>query len=551
MGKKKKAGTSLKTPAPVTQQEVAPSLELSHKPTFSSYAAVSVLLIIIIFGLFLRYRAANHEYISQWDEAYHALVAKNLMAHPLLPTLYDNPVRSYDYKDYGSNHIWLHKPPLTLWLMSGAMAIGGKKEVVFRLPSVVLGTLAIFLTFLIGKELFGTMAGYIAALLHALNPLVIRLVSGTVPTDHTEVVVALFVEATFLVLIIAARRRSLQFSVLAGVLLGCGLLSKSLPAATALAAAPFFWRGKDHLADFIKPLALVLLTAVAIALPWQLYTSHNWPAEFAWEGQQVFRHLSQPLEGHSGDWDWYIKLIPTHYGGQPEKIWAQVAAYAVVIFSILYSLYRCIRERQTNLLAVLLWALVPYVVFSVAATKLMGYLALAIPAVLLLIGYTAATVISNLKNSFSEKGAFAPATVVNAVLAVIALVYLLPLAGDRLTADYSIAPWNAIYDYPIFREEMMKIRDAEGQKIIFGVGDYKMIQAMYYTGSPAYADVPSPEEIEGFIKKGYRPHIILDALRRNLEEVKTIAQNPDLVKKITFISVPIPQRQIEKSPFQN
>ncbi len=54
--------------------------------------AISV-VIALAFGFYLRFSAADHAYISQWDEAYHALVAKNLAAHPLTPTLYDDPLR--------------------------------------------------------------------------------------------------------------------------------------------------------------------------------------------------------------------------------------------------------------------------------------------------------------------------------------------------------------------------------------------------------------------------------------------------------------------------
>lgn len=74
------------------------------------------LFVVLSSGLYLRYKAANHEYISQWDEAYHALVAKNFISHPLTPALYDNPIREYNYKNWNSNHVWLHKPPAALWI---------------------------------------------------------------------------------------------------------------------------------------------------------------------------------------------------------------------------------------------------------------------------------------------------------------------------------------------------------------------------------------------------------------------------------------------------
>src|ERR1041385_4766087 len=55
-------------------------------------------------------------FLNPWDERFHALVAKNLMNHPLMPTLYDDTILNMDYYDnWAHYHIWLHKPPLFLW----------------------------------------------------------------------------------------------------------------------------------------------------------------------------------------------------------------------------------------------------------------------------------------------------------------------------------------------------------------------------------------------------------------------------------------------------
>ena len=106
-----------------------------------------LLYIFLLLGFYLRFTAANHSYISQWDEAYHAVVAKNMLSNPLKPVLYKNPIFEYNYKDWGHNHIWLHKPPVTLWLMALSIYIAGDEEIIFRMPSVILSTLSIFITF--------------------------------------------------------------------------------------------------------------------------------------------------------------------------------------------------------------------------------------------------------------------------------------------------------------------------------------------------------------------------------------------------------------------
>ena len=67
------------------------------------------LCLIVILGFGLRAYSASDRYLHNWDERYHALVAKNMIEHPLRPTLYENPVLPFDSKDWERNHIWLHK----------------------------------------------------------------------------------------------------------------------------------------------------------------------------------------------------------------------------------------------------------------------------------------------------------------------------------------------------------------------------------------------------------------------------------------------------------
>ncbi|MBP7399885.1 MAG: hypothetical protein KA954_09890, partial [Chitinophagales bacterium] len=64
-------------------------------------------------------------YLHDWDERFHALVAKNMMTHPFTPMLRANPVLPYDETSWTDGHIWLHKQPLFLWQMALSMKIFG------------------------------------------------------------------------------------------------------------------------------------------------------------------------------------------------------------------------------------------------------------------------------------------------------------------------------------------------------------------------------------------------------------------------------------------
>jgi len=96
-------------------------------------------LALIVSGLLFRIFSALDPFLHAWDERYHALVAKNLLKHPLLPTLYDTPLLDQDLLWVGG-HIWLHKQPLTLWLISGSIYLFGNTDFAIRIPSIVLST---------------------------------------------------------------------------------------------------------------------------------------------------------------------------------------------------------------------------------------------------------------------------------------------------------------------------------------------------------------------------------------------------------------------------
>ena len=67
------------------------------------------LSLIVLAALVIRMDASWQFSLHEWDERFHALVAKNLIADPLKPTLYRSPAVAYDYRDWTSNHVWLHQ----------------------------------------------------------------------------------------------------------------------------------------------------------------------------------------------------------------------------------------------------------------------------------------------------------------------------------------------------------------------------------------------------------------------------------------------------------
>lgn len=163
-------------------------------------------LLLIFCGLILRFYMATYFFLHDWDERYHALVAKHLINHPLLPTLYDNPILKYDYKNWTGNYVWLHKQPLPLWSMALSMWLFGVNEIALRLPSIILSTVGIWLTYYIGSYFINKKVGYLAAFFFSINGLIIELTGGRVATDHVDIFFLFFIELAIVFSIFFAQK---------------------------------------------------------------------------------------------------------------------------------------------------------------------------------------------------------------------------------------------------------------------------------------------------------------------------------------------------------
>src|SRR5215212_9111485 len=119
----------------------------------SRFATTVLLIVLLASSFLLKLNHLGHASIKGLDESFHALVAKNLLKHPFTPTLYQRHYIPYDYREWQVNHVWLHKPIVPLWQMAASMALLGTTPLAMRLPSAILSTAAVWLTYAIGFEL--------------------------------------------------------------------------------------------------------------------------------------------------------------------------------------------------------------------------------------------------------------------------------------------------------------------------------------------------------------------------------------------------------------
>ena len=63
--------------------------------------------LLILSGFLIRLLMISLDpFLHDWDERYHALVAKNLSQYPFKPMLRVDPIMAYDMEAWCCNHIW-------------------------------------------------------------------------------------------------------------------------------------------------------------------------------------------------------------------------------------------------------------------------------------------------------------------------------------------------------------------------------------------------------------------------------------------------------------
>ncbi|MEN8201732.1 MAG: glycosyltransferase family 39 protein [Bacteroidota bacterium] len=417
-------------------------------------------------------------FLHEWDERYHALVAKNLLKHPFIPTLYDHPILPYDYKNWVGNHIWVHKQPVPLWTMAASMYVFGINELALRLPSILMSSLGIWLTYKIGKYFYNSKTGVLAAFLFSVNGLIIELTGGRVATDHFDIFFLFFILLAIFFTIKYVQQKKTYYTIIVGVCVGVAILTKWF---TALIILPIWiliitQERNFNLRNTIVQFSLLLITISAVFLPWQIYIFHEFPQEAAWEAEFNFRHFTEVIEGRSGPFYYFLNKIRINYG---ELIYLPVGWF----------IWKTWKEyKNKKRFALFIWFLVPLVVFSFAKTKMQGYLLFTAPVYFLM----TAEFFFALQRKIKDLRIKWPATLILALLIILPVRY-----GIERIKPFEIRDRNPSW--------VQSLKSLNKEPISKGVllNYENPIEAMFYTKLTAYAKLPDEEKIRELIEQGY------------------------------------------------
>ncbi len=298
-----------------------------------------------------------------------------------------NMLHSGDWLNPHRHHEVGHwtKPPLTYWLIATSTAVFGSNPWAARLPAAASYRLCVWLVWRLGKRL-APDSGPTAALIYATMLLPVGA-SQLITTDYVlaaceTLALWAFVEARF-----GDMRKSKRWITLMWVGFALAFLTKGPPGLLPLLVVLVFdqampRRAGDRIFRFSGLLVFVLL-----ALPWYAAVIHGNPGLFEYfVGDEVVNRITTKEFGRHGEWYGWLEIyLPTLLIGTlpwtlPLLRWARGVPASVARW------WRDPQARAADAapLLLLLWVLLPLLVFCVSKSRMPLYiLPLFVPLALL------------------------------------------------------------------------------------------------------------------------------------------------------------------------
>lgn len=455
----------------------------------SKYQKYSIIpLVFSALSLFI-FAASLDPFLNIWDERFHALVAKNLMSHPLMPTLYDNPVLSLKSDSWDQQHIWLHKQPLFLWQIALSFKLFGVSEFSLRLPSVFLAVVLVVVAYRCGKLLVNLRTGYFSALMVFTSMYITGLISGRRQLDHNDISFVSYISLSiwsFLEYNNSGKRIWLLFI---GLFSGMAVLCKWVVGLLV------YWgwfslniiNNKYRLKEY-RGFILSFLITIVVALPWQILSYVWYPNEAAVEMNLNSQHFFSAVEGHGGDFWYHFVMFDTLYG-------ALASFFIIPAFLVLYKY--CVNR---NLFYFSLISVITiYMFFSLAATKMPSFTLV----VALFIFVSFATLIDHILQKIEHY--LKNPIVSKIVLISIVLLFIHNRYNiEKLHLEHTnINQSNFYYNNLLNNKKVFENLNLPENTVLFNVKGRHYIEAMFYTGLPAYNFIPTQEQLIELHKKNY------------------------------------------------
>ena len=324
---------------------------------------ICALVLLSIFAAWVFFHRLGAAEFTDWDEAWHAQVASEILTTGDWLTLHDRGQPYYN------------KPPLSFWLKATAFRVAGVNEAASRFFPALFGWGTVLLAAIFFGKLFGRLTGFLAALILCTSWLFTLYHTGR--SGETDSALIFFLFATFACLWQARDHPRRYYA--AAIFTALGWMTKGstaylawpialLAAVVTRASRPCAERRLKT--NLVTPL-LALLLAVLLTVPWQIAMLNIHGRAFAsvFYGSEGAIPALHVVENHPGDPGFYFMVLHSFF-----EPWLLLAIPTIITAFV--------RRRSTppQIFWIISWAVFFLVACSCFATKMVWYCAPVLPA---------------------------------------------------------------------------------------------------------------------------------------------------------------------------
>jgi 4-amino-4-deoxy-L-arabinose transferase-like glycosyltransferase len=474
---------------------------------------IALVLLILSGFCFRLIMAALDPFLQDWDERFHALVAKNMMDFPFKPMLRVDPLAPYKVEDWCCNHIWVHKQPLFLWQMAISMKLFGINELAVRIPSVLMGTISIYLIYDIAKHWIKQVdVAFVAGMLFAVSYYQLELTSGWFSLDQNDVAFSFYVTASIWAFIkYISSDKPIQWSIAVGFFVGCAVLNKWLTGILVFGGWGLYLLlhgQRKNQWQYWRNLIIACLVSLIVFLPWQVYIAYAFPLETLVMHKSNSSHILENL-GHPGT-NWF-------HLNHMRKIYGQF----LLIF-IPLGIYKVLSSKQIDRklsISLLSMVLVVYTFFSLIVKTKMPALTFPVNGLIWIIVAIGIVMCYQSILQFSKTA--------------IASIMMVPMA------IYTLKPWqiadqrsehNLRRNAKIENTVLHKNIDLDGvlkDRVILNCKSFEDVELMFYRNINAYHWYPEASVMDSLLQNGHKFAAFKSHNDQHLPEF--IYNNPEIV----------------------
>lgn len=301
----------------------------------------------------------------------------NLGGIPLLdpdePVYAETPKEMFIHDEFVSPRIygeyWYDKPPMYYWLVASAYKIFGISDFSARFPSALLAVICIGVVLHFGMRMFNQRAGMIGALVLVTSIEYFYLGKAAV----TDITLTLCLTSSLLCFI---NKKYYLFYLFAGLAtLTKGPIGLFFPVVITLIYL-FVTRNLSELKRMKIPAGIVIFSLVAF--PWYIAMYHLHGSAFieTFLGFHNVTRFTSPEHPSGVLWYYYFPVLIIGF-----------FPWNAILLQSIYHSFLYGRNKSQELIFLNIWAIVVFLFFSIAQTKLVSYILPMYPALAMIVGW--------------------------------------------------------------------------------------------------------------------------------------------------------------------